>query len=119
MSNPSSNTSSTTFRDYFDRLEELLGMALIPINSEAAGPKQIILSEALHADLAKEAAITIYRENHCRSMGSPIYLMPTLDALGCLRYKAEYSMCVDKDAIEFIESLGEATLSILRTKNYP
>ena len=104
------------FRNYFEQLETHLGAVLVPILPRATGPRQIVTSEALHADLARKAAIEIYRENQCRGMESPVRLFPTLDALGRLRFKAEDSNTTDQASVEFLESLGEATLLILGTQ---
>ena len=101
------------FRNYFEQLEEHLGALLVPIQPRATGPRQIVTAEALHADLARRAAVEVYRENQCRGMESPVRLFPTLDALGRLRFKAEDSNTTDQASVEFLESLGEATLSIL------
>ena len=46
-------------------------------------------------------------------MESPVRLFPTLDALGRLRCKIDDSDTTDRASVEFLESLGEATLSIL------
>ena len=101
------------FRNYFEQLEEYLGALLVPIQPRATGPRQIVTAEALHADLTRRAAVEVYRENQCRGMESPVRLFPTLDALGRLRFKAEDSNTADQASVEFLESLGEATLSIL------
>ena len=79
------------FRNYFEQLEAHLGALLVPIQPRATGPRQIVTAEALHADLARRAAIEVYRENKCLGMESPVRLFPTLDALGRLRFKAEDS----------------------------
>ena len=101
------------FRNYFEQLEAHLGALLVPIQDGATGPRQIVTTEALHTDLARKAAVEIYRENQCRGMESTVRLFPTLDALGRLRFKAENSNTTDRASIEFLESLGKATLSIL------
>ena len=101
------------FRNYFEQLEEHLGALLVPIQPRATGPRQIVTAEALHADLTRRAAVEVYRENQCRGMESPVRLFPTLDALGRLRFKAEDSNTADQASVEFLESLGKATLSIL------
>jgi hypothetical protein len=101
------------FRNYFEQLEVHLGAVLVPIEPKATGPRQIVTSEALHADLARRAAVEVYRENQCRGMQSPVRLFPTLDALGRIRFKAEDSDTTDQASIEFLESLGKATLLIL------
>ena len=101
------------FRNYFERLETHLGALLVPIQQRATGPRQIVTTEALHADLARKTAVEIYRENQCRGMESPVRLFPTLDALGRLRFKSEDSNTTDQASVEFLESVGEATLSIL------
>ena len=105
------------FRNYFEQLEEHLGVLHVPIQPRATGPRQIVTAEALHADLARRAAIEVYRENKCLGMESPVRLFPTLDALGRLRFKAEDSNTTDQASVEFLESLGEATLSILGTQS--
>ena len=101
------------FRNYFEQLEAHLGTLLVPIQHAATGPRQIVTAEALHTDLARKVAVEIYRENQCRGMESPVRLFPTLDALGRLRFKTEDSNTTDRASVEFLESLGEATLSIL------
>ena len=105
------------FRNYFEQLEEYLGALLVPIQPRATGPRQIVTAEALHADLARRAAVEGYRENQCRGMESPVRLFPTLDVLGRLRFKAENSKTTDQASVEFLESLGKATLSILGTQS--
>ena len=101
------------FRNYFEQLEEHLGVLHVPIQPRATGPRQIVTAEALHADLARRAAIEVYRENKCLGMESPVRLFPTLDALGRLRFNTENSNSTDRASVEFLESLGEATLLIL------
>ena len=101
------------FRDYFEQLEVHLGALLVPIQPRATGSRQIVTAEALHVDLARRAAVEIYRENQCRGMESPVRLFPTLDALGRLRFKAENSNTTDQASVEFLELVGEVTLSIL------
>ena len=105
------------FRNYFDQLEEHLGVLHVPIPPRATGPRQIVTAEALYEGLARKAAVQIYRENQCRGMASPVRLLPTLDALGRLRFKAENSNTTDQASVEFLELLGEATLSILGTQS--
>jgi len=105
------------FRNYFEQLEEHLGALLVPIQPRATGPRQIVTAEALHADLARRVAFEVYRENQCRGMESLVRLFPTLDALGRLRLKAEDSNTADQASVEFLESLGEVTLSILSTQS--
>ena len=105
--------TSVGFRNYFEQLEAHLGSLLIPIQPRATGPRQIVTAEALHPDLARKAAVEIYRENQCRGMASPVHLFPTLDALGRLRLKAEDSITTDQASVEFLESVGKVTLSIL------
>jgi len=109
--------TSVGFRNYFEQLEAHLGALLVPIQPRAPGPRQIVTAEALYADLARGAAVEIYRENQCRGMASPVRLFPTLDALGRLRFKTENSNTTDQASVEFLESLGEATLSILGTQS--
>ena len=106
-----------SFRNYFEQLETHLGALLVPTQPGATGPRQIVTAEALHADLARRAAVEVYRENQCRGMESPVHLFPTLDALGGLRFKTEDSHTTDQASVEFLESLGEATLSILGTQS--
>ena len=102
-----------SFRRYFEILEEHVGILLVPVNKHATSPRRIVTSEALYAALAQRAALSIYRGNQCRSMSSPLYLLPTLDALGILRYEVE-SGCIEvTGGIEFLETVGQATLSIL------
>ena len=113
MTKQQQEPSLVGFRNYFERLEALLGTLLVPLQHGATGPRHIVTSEALHAALAREAAVKVYRENHCRGMESPVRLFPTLDALGRLRCKIDDSDTTDRASVEFLESLGEATLSIL------
>ena len=105
------------FRNYFEQLEECLGALLVPIQHGATGPRQIVAPEALHTDLAREAAVQIYSGSQCRGMNSPVHLLPTLDALGRLRFKAEEANTTDRPSVDFLESLGEATLSILSNRS--
>ena len=105
------------FRNYFEQLEKHLGALLVPIQPRATGPRHIVTSEALHADLARRAAVEVYRENQCRGMQSPVRLFPTLDALGRLRFEVEDSNTTDQPSVEFLESLGEATLLILNAQS--
>ena len=109
--------TSVGFRNYFEQLAEHLGALLVPIQPRATGPRQIVTAEALHADLARRAAVEVYKENQCRGMESPVRLFPTMDALGRLRFKAGNSNTTDQASVEFLELLGEATLSILGTQS--
>ncbi len=102
------------FRRYFEILEHEVGILLMSINKNANGPRTIISSEVLYADLARQAAISIYRENRCRSMNSPVYLFPTMDVLGALRFQTESDSIKTGAEVEFLELLGQTTLSIFR-----
>ena len=117
MVNQQQTPALVGFRNYFEQLEAHLGALLVPIQHGATGPRQIVTAEALHADLARKAAVDIYRENQCRGMESPVRLFPTMDALGRLRFKAEESNTTDQASVEFLESVGETTLSILGTQS--
>ena len=46
-------------------------------------------------------------------MASPLDLFPTLDALGALRYEVERRSIEVGGGLEFLETVGQATLSIL------
>ena len=89
-------------------------MLLVPIKRHATSPRTIVTSEALYHNLAREAALGVYRTNNCRTMNSPVRLFPTLDALGILRCQVEVNEREDKPAIDFLEMIGEATLLILK-----
>ena len=81
----------TSFLTLFQKLQSDLGEAALPLNLEAQLPQELILSQALHPDLSKNAATLIFKYNCCGNLLDPISLYPTLDALGSLKaqfYKA-------------------------------
>ena len=102
-----------SFMRYFEILEEHVGILLVPVNKHSASPRRIVSSEALYPALAQQTALSVYRENRCRSMASPLDLFPTLDALGALRYEVERQSIEVRGGLEFLETVGQATLSIL------
>jgi len=104
------------YRDYFLELEQHLGELLLPLTHRANSPKTIVSSDALHNELARHIAIEIYQSNECLGMESPVSLFSTLDALGALRYKLEVKETTDTQSIEFLERVGEATITILAGK---
>lgn len=102
-----------TFVGYFKALETSLGLIQIPLDKFAKSPKTIVKNDGLFGSLPQQVAVDIFKNNRCRTMRSPIYLFPTLDALGALHWDLEDKKNADKATLDFLESIGEATISIL------
>ena len=102
-----------TFVSYFEALETSLGLIQIPLDKFAKSPKTIVKSEGLFGPFTQKIAIDIFKNNKCKSMRSLIFLFPTLDVLGMLHWKLEGNKNTDKATLDFLESIGEATISIL------
>ena len=111
--NLKTKNSGVCFVEYFEALETNLGLLHIPIDKYAKSPKTIVKSEGLFGPITQQIAIDKFKNNKCRSMRSPIYLFPTLDVLGALHWKLEDNKSTDKATLDFLESIGEATISIL------
>ena len=105
----------TSFLTLFQRLQCDLGEAALPLNPEAQLPQELILSQALHPDLSKNAATLIFKYNCCGNLLDPISLYPTLDALGSLKAQTLQSSRADIDAIRFIEDMGYLVTQLLST----
>ena len=105
--------SGLCFVDYFGALETNLGLLYMPIDKYAKSPKTIVKSEGLFGPFTQKIAIDIFKNNKCKSMRSLIFLFPTLDVLGMLHWKLEGNKNTDKATLDFLESIGEATISIL------
>ena len=103
----------TNFLTLFQGLEFELGEAALPLNPEAKLPRELILSQALHPDLSKDAAALIFKYNHCGNLLDPISLYPTLDALGSLKARILQGSRADIDAIRFIEDMGRLVIQLL------
>jgi len=105
----------TSFLTLFQRLQSELGEAALPLNPEAQLPQELILSQALHPDLSKNAATLIFKYNCCGNLQDPISLYPTLDALGSLKAQTLQGSRADIDAIRFIEDMGYLVTQLLST----
>ncbi len=103
----------TSFLTLFQKLQFELGEVALPIYGEAKLPRELILSQALHPDLSKEAATLIFKYNHCSNLLDPIALYPTLDALGSLKAQTLQSNHADIDSIRFIEDMGRIVTQLL------
>ena len=103
----------TSFLTLFQKLQFELGEVALPIYGEAKLPRELILSQALHPDLSKEAATLIFKYNRCSNLLDPIALYPTLDALGSLKAQILKGCRADIDAIRFIEDMGYLVTQLL------
>ena len=103
----------TSFLTLFQKLQSDLGEAALPLNLEAQLPHELILSQALHPDLSKNAATLIFKYNCCGNLLDPISLYPTLDALGSLKANFLQDSRADIDAIRFIEDMGYLVTQLL------
>ena len=103
----------TSFLTLFQKLQSDLGEAALPLNLEAQLPQELILSQALHPDLSKNAATLIFKYNCCGNLLDPISLYPTLDALGSLKAQILQGRRADIDAIRFIEDMGRLVTQLL------
>ena len=103
----------TSFLTLFQKLQSDLGEAALPLNPETQLPQELILSQALHPDLSKNAATLIFKYNCCGNLQDPISLYPTLDALGSLKAQILQGRRADIDAIRFIEDMGRLVTQLL------
>lgn len=103
----------TSFLTLFQRLQNELGEAALPLYPEAKAPRELVLSQALHPELSKDAATLIFKHNRCANLLDPISLYPTLDALGSLKAQILQSSRADIDAIQFIEDMGYLVTQLL------
>ena len=103
----------TSFLILFQKLQCELGEAALPLYLEAQLPRELILSQALHPDLSKDAAALIFKYNRCSNPLDPVSLYPTLDALGSLKAQILRSSHADIDAIKFIEDMGRLVTLLL------
>ena len=107
----------TSFLKLFQQLQCELGEAALPLNPEAQLPQGLILSQALHPELSKDAAMLIFKYNRCGNLLDPISLYPTLDALGSLKAQISQGSRTDIDAIRFIEDMGCLVTQLLADPN--
>ena len=107
----------TSFLTLFQKLQSDLGEAALPLNPKAQLPQELILSQALHPDLSKNAATLIFKLNCCGNLLDPISLYPTLDALGSLKAQISQGSRTDIDAIRFIEDMGCLVTQLLSDPN--
>ena len=103
----------TSFLTLFQRLQSELGEAALPLYPEAQVPRDLILSQALHPELSKDAATLIFKHNRCSNPLDPVSLYPTLDALGSLKAQILQGRRADIDAIRFIEDMGRLVTQLL------
>ena len=102
-----------SFLALFQKLQCELGEVALPLYPEAQLPRELILSQALHPDLSKDAAALIFKYNRCNNLRDPIALYPTLDALGFLKAQILQSSHADIDTIRFIEDMGRLVTQLL------
>ena len=103
----------TSFLTLFQKLQCELGEVALPLYLEAQLPRELVLSQALHPDLSKDAAELIFTYNSCSNLLDPIALYPTLDALGSLKAQTLQSDHADIDAIRFLEDMGHLVTQLL------
>ena len=103
----------TSFLALFQQLQFELGEVALPLDPDAQLPRELILSQALHLDLSKDAAALIFKYNRCSNPLDPVSLYPTLDALGSLKAQILRSSHADIDAIRFIEDMGGLVTQLL------
>ena len=103
----------TSFLTLFQNLQCGLGEVALPLYPKAELPRELILSQALHPDLSKDAAALIFSYNRCSTLLDPISLYPTLDALGSLKAQILQSSHADIDAIRFIEDMGRLATQLI------
>lgn len=106
-------SAQQSFQALFAHFEYRVGRVLLPLDRTAQEPAALVSTQAVCLDLAREAAVGIYRANGCQQLEDAVTLWPTLNALGEL--KAHYRRCGKLDVMnaDFLEALGRATLAFM------
>ena len=101
------------FRQLFIMLETNLGKALLPVDQNTVTPDRIVTSLASYPNLARQAALEIFKHNGCQEIDDPISLFPTLDALGWVKQNHQKQGTLDLAGAELLEAIGRHVLVLM------
>ena len=101
------------FRQLFIMLETNLGKALLPVDQNTVTPDRIVTSLASYPNLARQAALEIFKHNGCQEIDDPISLFPTLDALGWVKQDNQKQGALDLAGAELLEAIGRQVLLLI------
>lgn len=114
--NPSARQS---FHALFAHFEYRVGRVLLPLDQTAQEPAALVSTQAVCLELAREAAVCIYRANGCQKLEDAVTLWPTLNALGELKARYRRRGKLDVMNADFLEALGRATLAFMDERTAP
>ncbi|MBT3706510.1 MAG: hypothetical protein HOG18_06560 [Proteobacteria bacterium] len=101
------------FRHLFIMLETNLGKALLPVDQNTVTPDRIVTSLASYPNLARQAALEIFKHNGCQKIDDPVTLFPTLDALGWVKQDHQKQGTLDLAGAELLEAIGRHVLVLM------
>ena len=101
------------FRHLFIMLETNLGKALLPVDQNTVTPDRIVTSLASYPNLARQAALEIFKHNGCQKIDDPVTLFPTLDALGWVKQNHQKQGTLDLAGAELLEAIGRHVLVLM------
>ncbi|MCP4953822.1 MAG: hypothetical protein GY922_18450 [Proteobacteria bacterium] len=101
------------FRQLFVMLETNLGKALLPVDQTTVIPERIVTSLASYPNLARQAALEIFKHNGCQKIDDPVTLFPTLDALGWVKQDHQKQGTLDLAGAELLEAIGRHVLVLM------
>ncbi|XXK23306.1 hypothetical protein ACMAY5_06070 [Arenicellales bacterium nBUS_48] len=94
-------------------LETNLGKALLPVDQTTVIPERIVTSLASYPNLARQAALEIFKHNGCQKIDDPVTLFPTLDALGWVKQDHQKQGTLDLAGAELLEAIGRHVLVLM------
>ena len=102
------------FNLFVQALEKRLGNHHIPINHDAGQLQDLFVNSPVHAEFVTNLIRSIYKKNHCKSLGSPITESVTNNTLAKSRLSALHAKHTDIDTFNFIEDMCLAVDAIFR-----
>ena len=110
--------STTVYLELIIFLSRTVGAHQIPVNVTATHCNEVIAPDAVHYDLVKKIARTLYRANRCFHVSAPIRFDRTFDALGKIHKELAESERTDIDQMNLLHDIGVNTREYFESKSF-
>ena len=95
-----------TYRNLMVFLSDAIGSHQLPLIKEAMRPKEFVAPDAVHYDLVKKIAHSVYKANRCFHINAPVNYERTFNALGIIHGELIRSSKTDIDQMNLIHDIG-------------
>ena len=108
--------STAVYLELLVFLSRTVGAHQIPVNEVATHQNEVVDPDAVHYDLVKKIARTLYRANRCFHVSAPIRFDRTFDALGLIHKELAESERTDIDQMNLLHDIGVSTRKYFESK---